>query len=237
MNAIEFIVSVLVALLPDRYRRQSAWRFVSTAGAVTSGALELTIFLVVLLYRYVMFANNRVFGGNPNVMLAAAERGGNTAIMGTGLFTLAEYMLQPLTVLFAYFVIEGLARLSAAVASGEIVPSLPFQLIAWAHGAMEKKQRERELGPLVEDLVQPGHGEFALVIASCRPKTWTNMTTISYEDKLYELVKEESAQPPRRWVYVLRKRPESKIVRGEIYTYRPDENMPALEAAVATQNR
>lgn len=235
MNSIEFLIGVIVALFPERYRRKFAWGYVSTAAAVTSGALELTIFLIVVLYRYALFGRNRIFGGNPDVMLAAAEKGGHAAIMGSGLFILAEYMLQPLTILFAYFVIEGVARLAAAVASGEVVPTLPLQLIAWGHGALQSKQRERELGPPVEDLVQSGHGEFALVIASCRPKPWTEMTTISYEERLYELVKEESAEPPRRWVYVLRKRPESKIVRGEIYDYRPDENMPPAEGPLVTQ--
>lgn len=235
MDTLEFVISVIVALFPERYRRRFAWRFVSTAGAVTSGALELTIFLFVVLFRYALFAHNRIFGGHPDVMLKAAERGGDAAIMGSGLFTLAEYMLQPLTILFVYFVIEGVARLSAAVATGEVVPSLPLQLIAWSHGTFETKRRKRELGPLVEDLVQPGHGDFALVIASCRPKPWTQMTTIAYEDRLYELVKEESAQPPRRWVYVLRKRSESKIVRGEIYEYHPDENLPPMEQQPAAQ--
>src|SRR6185312_16823461 len=89
-------------------------------------------------------------------------------------------------------------------------------------------KRERELGPPVPDLVQPGSGDFALVIASCRPKSWTAMTTISYEGRLYELVREDSAQPPRRWVYVLRKRPEGKVVRGSIYQYRPDELLPKV---------
>ncbi len=228
MNAVQFVISIFVALLPERYRRRYAWRFVSSGGAIASGAVELTVALIIVLYRYVLFANNRVFGGKPDVLIAAAEKGGDAAIMGSGLFILAEYMLQPLTVLLAYFVIEGLARLSAGIASGEVVPTLPLQLIAWGHDTMQAKQQVRELGPPVEDLVQPGHGDFALVIASCRPKTWTALTTISYEDKLYELVKEEAAQPPRRWVYVLRKRPEGKIVRGTIYEYRPDENIPQV---------
>jgi len=235
METIQFIISVFVALLPDRYRRKFAWKFVSTAGAVTSGALELAVFVIAVLYRYVLYANNRVFGGSADVILQAAEKGGETAVMGSGLFILAEYMLQPMTVLLAYFAIEGLIRMSAALVSGEVVPTLPFQLIAWLHVTAEEKKHERDLGPPVLDVVQPGHGEFALVIASCRPKSWTQMTTISYEDKLYELVKEQSAAPPRRWIYVLRKRPESKVVRGEIYQYRPDENMPPVEAPEAVQ--
>ncbi|MGH9523023.1 MAG: hypothetical protein ACRD3E_10880 [Terriglobales bacterium] len=117
---------------------------------------------------------------------------------------------------------------------GEVVPTLPLQLISMAHSRTLAAKRERELGPPVPDLVQPGSGDFAMGIASCRPKTWTPMTTISFEDRLYELVREESAQPPRRWVYVLRKRPESKVVRGAIYHYSPDEVLPKTEAATTS---
>jgi hypothetical protein len=64
---------------------------------------------------------------------------------------------------------------SAAIITYEVVPTLPLQLIALAHDRIAKA-----LGPPVEDLVSTGTGEFALTIASCRPKEWTPMTTISF---------------------------------------------------------
>jgi len=221
------LLSIVTSLLPERYRSRLTWAFTLTGGAIISGALELVACLGVLLYRYIRFADFRMNSIPTHAVLGAAEKGGETAVMGMGLFLFAEYLLQPLTLLLAYFAFEGLVRAAAAVVSGEVIPTLPLQLVAMAHGRIAKAQHERDLGPPIEDLVSPGAGDFALCIASCRPKPWTPMTTISYEDKLYELARQEHAEPPRRWVYVLRQRPESKVIRGEIYHYHPDEVMPA----------
>jgi hypothetical protein len=227
---LHFLLGIVLALLPQQYRSRLSWAYVSSAAAVTSGTLELLVSLGVLLYRYVVFANDHIFGGSAQAMLGAAEKGGETAIMGTGLFTLAEYAIQPLTLLLAFFVIEGMARLAAGLVTGEVVPTLPLQLVAWAHYRATVVKHERDLGPPVEDLVQRGAGEFALVIASCRPKAWTNMSTISYDENFYELVREETAQPPRQWVYVLRRKPEGKIIRGAVHEYRVDEAIPVQPA-------
>lgn len=221
-----FLVSVAASLLPERYRSRSEWGFASAGAAITCGALEFFLCIGYLIYRYIVFANARLSGVSTTATMKAAETGGETAVMGMGLFVLAEYLIQPLTLLLIYFLIEGLVRVAAAISTSEVVPTLPLQLVAMAHSKLLVAKRQRELGPPVPDIVQPGSGDFALVIASCRPKFWTAMTTIAYEDRLYELVREDSAEPPRRWVYVLRKRPEGKVVRGAIYQYAPDEIMP-----------
>ena len=223
---LRLLISIVTSLLPERYRSRLGWAFPLTPGMITSGVLQLVTCLGILLYRYIQFADFRTRSIPTHVILGAAEQGGDTAVMGMGLFLLAEYLLQPLTVLLIYFAFEGFVRAAAAIISSEIVPTLPLQLLALAHGRLAQAKHEHDLGPVIEDLVQPGAGDFALCIASCRPKAWTRLSTISYEDKLYELVREDHAQPPRPWVYVLRKRPESKIIRGEIHHYRPDELLP-----------
>ena len=236
MNLARFLAGIFLSLLPERYRSRFGWGFVSPPSAVTSGVVELVASLGILLYRYIRFADMRVLSLPSKVTLGAAEQGGETGLMGLGLFVLAEYLLQPMTLLVVYFVIEGFARAAAGIVSGEIVPTLPLQLLSMAHFKAAAAKKEHDLGPLVEDMVQPGAGEFALCIASCRPKPWTRMSTISYNDVLYELASEERAQSPRCWVYVLRKRPESKIIRGEVYLYRPDELLekaPDVAAAAA----
>lgn len=221
-----FFVGILAALLPERFRSCSILAFASSGSAIASGASEFLVCLGVLIFRYMAFANARLSGVSTVTTMQAAEVGGETAVMGMGIFILAEYAIQPLTLLLIYFTVEGIARGVAAMVSGEVVPTLPLQLLAMAFTKAKAVQRERELGPAVEDLVQPGSGDFALVIASCRPKAWNQMTIIAFRDQLYELAREESAQPPRRWVYVLRKRHQGKVVRGSIYQYSPDEVMP-----------
>ena len=113
-----------------------------------------------------------------------AVTGGALQLLG-GVLLLAEYMIQPLTLLITYFSFEGLVRGAAGYITGEIVPTLPLLLISLVHGRAAKAKYERDLGPSVEDLVSPGAGEFALCIATCRPKPWTKLSTISYRDQLY----------------------------------------------------
>lgn len=231
---ISTILGVFLSLLPVRYRSHFGWEAVPSRSAVISGVLELVGCLGILLWRYIEFANRRVVGMPDEVTLGAVEQGGQTALMGMGLFVLAEYLVQPLTLLILYFAIEGLTRMAAAIVSAEIVPTLPLQLVSLAHGAALRKKKERDLGPLVEDIVQKGSGEFALTIATCRPRPWSTMTTIEYAGQMYELVSEQKGVAPRRWIYVLRKRPESKIVRG-LYRYQPDELVRELMKKEAPQ--
>ncbi len=224
---LRLLISIVLSFLPERYRSRFGWGLVSARGALISGILQMLAAFGLLIYRYVVFFNEQ-FGAIPtHVVVGAAEQGGDTAVRGLGIIILVAYLLRPVSLLIIYFVIEGLVRVAAAVISSEIVPTLPLQLFALAHGRIAKAKHEHDLGPLIEDLVQPGAGDFALCIASCRPKRWTHLSTISYQDNLYELAREDHAQPPRPWLYVLRKRPDSKIIRGEIHQYRPDELLPA----------
>ena len=222
MFLVSIILGMFWSLLPACYRRRGSGDFVSARDAILSGASQIVFCLGTLIWRYVIFANHRMWGMPDQVTLGAAEKGGETALMGLGIFIFAEYLIQPLTLLLIYFAVEGLVRVSAATVSGEIVPSLPLQLVALADGWLSRRKHERELGPPVPDIVQKGSGDFSLTIASCRPKPWNTLTTISYNDEMFELVSEQQGEPPRRWVYVLRKRPEHKIVRG-LYRYEPGE--------------
>jgi hypothetical protein len=62
----------------------------------------------------------------------------------------------------------------------------------------------------------------SLRIASCHPKEWNHLTTISHDGQLYELVTEQKATAPRPFVYQLRKKSPTAVIRG-IYAYDPDE--------------
>jgi hypothetical protein len=72
-------------------------------------------------------------------------------------------------------------------------------------------------------VVEPGApGNYDLKIRSCRRKQWSYLTTILYNDQLYVLHGEESGLAPRRFVYLLRCKPEQKVVRG-LQCYDPEE--------------
>jgi hypothetical protein len=52
--------------------------------------------------------------------------------------------------------------------------------------------------------------------------------TVSYRDELYEIIGEAHAAKPRPWIYLLRKKPEGKVVRG-LHVYAADELLPLPE--------
>lgn len=139
------------------------------------------------------------------------------------MISLGEYLIRPVSLALMYFAIEGVVRWIAPVVQGETIGTMPLQLVAWAHEGLLRERRRRDLGPSVEDEVQTGSGkDFQLRIASCRPKAWTRLTTVSYQNKLYELEREEMGAAPRRFIYVLRIRPEGKVIRG-LHHYDPQE--------------
>ncbi|MGZ4813193.1 MAG: hypothetical protein ACXVZI_10530, partial [Terriglobales bacterium] len=43
---------------------------------------------------------------------------------------------------------------------------------------------------------------------------WNEIVSIRYNDELYELRSVESGEPPHRFVYLLRKKPLNKVLRG-----------------------
>ena len=224
---LALLTSIFVSLVPRRYR----WRFLDDPevsmkrGALLSGVVEFVLCAFLLWWRYPRF-----FAARMEEAHAAALKVGGDRItegvyaFGRGGFSLFEYLIHPLTLVLLYFVIEGTVRLATATATGEVLPTLPLQLVAWTHGLIERKQHERWLGPRMVDLVKPGAVDYDLRIESCRPKPWTALSTISYEDQLYEVVRSVDGTPPRRFVYLLRKAPLSKVVRG-LHHYRPEETL------------
>lgn len=220
LSVLLVIIGKFASLLPQRYR---GWIQIHASSALVSGTTQLLLCLAILIYRYLAFAHDRLFGG-VTVALKAGERGGETAIMGSGIFVLAEYMIQPLTIVLVYFLFEGLVRGTAALVSGEIVPTLPLATIAWMHGKLEKVRAEMALGRRVSDEVECVESlDIKLRIKSCRPKTsWDDRITVFYNEELYEVAEEQLGDPPRRFVYLLRFKPANKLVRGT-YHYEPDE--------------
>src|SRR5258707_464353 len=124
----------LLAFLPARYRKNI---YLSPTHAFWSGLFEFLPCLVLLIYRYFTFSAHQMAGETGSAMISAAQKGGDTAVMGSGLFMLANYLFDPLTLLNAYFLVEGVLRTSATIVSGEVIPSLPLQLIAWIHEKLE----------------------------------------------------------------------------------------------------
>lgn len=223
------IISMLLSFLPARFRRGIEPRVNTDAvrGAFWSGILQAVACAMIWVFRLLWFIQYRtgtlaqglIEKGRPEAM------GSEHVAFGAGLITWMEYVLQPVSLLLLYFVIEGVVRYVAVTLHDEVVPSLPLQLIAWAGQWRERRRQEQWLGEKVPDEVLRGSGQdFEYRIASCRPKPWSASTTISYEDGLFEVFKEDQGEPPRRFIYLLKKAPAHKVVRG-LHNYHPEEVM------------
>lgn len=217
---MHLVISVLASFLPQPWRRAIA---VSPLSSGISGIAQLLVCLGALISRYFTFMHVRTFA-DPNTMLKAAEKGGEAMIMGSGLLLAIGYLIQPLTIVLCYFALEGTLRFVAALISQEIAPTLPLYLLWVAQQKLHRVHRERVMGErIVDDVRFVESSPCCLRIASCRPKeTWTQLTTIAYQDQMYELVAAQEGNPPRPFVYLLRRKPEHKVIRG-IHYYDPEE--------------
>ena len=223
---MNILLGMLLSLMPKRLRFRLHWSETEiTRGAFWSGVVECVLCLGVFCFRYLWFLQYRVGEFADQLIHRGAEStmGATSVQFGAGTVTLGEYLIQPLSIALGYFAIEGAVRWIAALIHGEVLPTLPLQLISWGGLGIERGRHQAWLGEKVADEVLVGSGQdFALRIASCRPKAWNGLTTISYQDQLFEMFQEEVAEPPRRFVYLLRKAPASKVVRG-LYEYDPEE--------------
>jgi len=228
---LSFLAGIFLSLLPVRYRQW--WEPASTVhfrgATVVSGLVQLLGSVALTIYTYLNFIQERL-GGMVDEALA---KGGvdvvavPTVQFGMGYFALLEFALRPLTLLLFYLFLEGAVRLAGAAFIEQILPMLPLHVVAWTQERLEQRQAERALGPLMADTVTRGDGkDFNLRIASCRPKpNWDRLMTIVIEETFYEVAEQQEGPLPRRFVYLLRKMPENKVVRG-LHHYDPNEVLP-----------
>lgn len=232
-SAARFPLAMALTYLPESWRRKLNLLDMGDlrTAALTSGILQVAGCAALIALRYPLFVKSVLAAqGMEQAQLSAAEKGGETAVMGFGLVLLAAYLVSPLTIVLEYFLAEGVIRAVAALVTGEVVPTLPLVGAAWTLGRTQEAAAEKALGPRIVDLVQAGDGSlYHLLIASCRPKQgWDRLMTVSYQEKLYEVTHHEEGVPPRRFLYHLRLKPEGKVVRG-MHHYDPAEVLPPPE--------
>ncbi len=218
---MDLFLSTLLSFLPKRYREIFTPYELPAAAGVWSGLLEALINLGLLVRGYYAYMNWRMASLPAEVFTRAGEKGGESAIMGMGSIFMLEYLIHISTILFILFTLEGFVRAIAAIGADEVLPSFPLQILAFLHIKLDAQSHERRMGARIRDEVQP-LGANSLRIASCRPKPWTQLTTISHEGVLYELAGEDEGPAPRPFVYILRKKPTTAVIRG-IHDYNPDE--------------
>lgn len=219
---MNIVAATFLSLLPKRYRAVFTQYEIPCAGAVISGLMQTLICLGLLFRGYYAFVDMRMAQLPTDLLIRIAEKGGDPAIAAFGPMFLTEYLFRVSTILLLFWVIEGVIRAIAAVGAKEILPDFLLFLVATLHTKIDAENHERSMGARVRDDVQLDPAGERLQIASCRPKQWTQLTTVSHEGQFYELVAEQKASAPRPFIYQLRKKPVTGVIRG-IYAYDPDE--------------
>lgn len=201
---MSFLLDLMLSFLPPRYR--SAWRHSASGSlvraAAVSGFLEMVAFGTLYIVGFVSAFTH-------------------LAVIGPLAFV--EYLFYPKSWPLAFFFFDGTIRWLSSL-SGQAVGSLALYPATWIHGWLERRAERRRLGSKVPDTIERGDGaRYELRISSCRPKgNWDKWMTVMYEERLYEIAAAELGQPPRPYLYLLRTKPESKVIRG-LHRYDPNE--------------
>ena len=224
---MKVLLSIVVSLLPERYRRRwFADHDVDVKrGATVSSILQFGGGIAAFVAGYPLYIWHRQAMLEKMAHATTEYQQMEIAYRGVSNLTVVEYLLLPTTMLVMYLTAEGLVRMLGAVVAGEVLPSFPLAVASWVHGALERQHHERQMGPRIVDEVMTGISpEFDLRIDSCRPKPWTPLITIRYNDELFVLNKEMPGHPPRPYVYMLKKLPTGQMVRG-LRDYDPAETL------------
>lgn len=216
-----YILGPIFTLLPRRWREKV---FRSTPGrvaraAMLSGILESLAALFALVVWYSVYVT---------LVTDALSRsaGGNERI---GLFAYVWFWTNPITWIVAYFCIEGVTRLLAALVTGEAYGMVPLCAIDYAIRRVERSRIKPEL-PLVPDEVTPGDGACDMKIAACRARPeWKYPFTIHYGGAYFQVVASMNlGAGPRPYIYSLRRLPQGEIARG-LREYHPDDVLTAIQ--------
>ncbi len=153
---------------------------------------------------------------------------GSSAVTQSGgvVFLTVEYFFYPLSLLLAYFAVEGFLRFAAGLITSEVFPTLPLFLLDKVMRRRAQQVREKELSVLPADHVE--HlGEGRVLVASPLEKSaWNETVTIVIEGSWYRVEEIRRGKAPRPFEYVLAPCPEGRVLRRvEEYTPPADDLM------------
>jgi hypothetical protein len=181
--------------------------------AIVTGSIQTFLFLKLFLAGYLSLVTLRAH------QLEGPMQSANQATQTWFAAVLfVEYLLfHPLGLCCLYLAVEGFIRFAGGIAASEVVPSLPvvlaFKISGYVRGRRERRAVQHLAATPDSCEVLPD-GEH-LRIAAANPKpTWNASIIIGIEGECYEVEREERAAPPRKYVYILRRAPIGKAMRG-----------------------
>src|ERR1700751_495421 len=107
--------AVVLSFLPKRYRDAFTTFEIPSAGSIISGFLESGAAFGLLIHSYNAYMNERLAAIPLLLIEKAAEKGGESAVASMGGFALIDFCFRLTTILFAFFLLEGLVRVIAAI--------------------------------------------------------------------------------------------------------------------------
>jgi hypothetical protein len=130
--ALNYLLSMLVSLLPRRWRQWFSAEFDMWPAAAACGIGQYVTCVVCLFIRYVNAMQRTLEGfASATVAQGREEALGIPAVQyGAGFVALMQFICNPLSLLLFYLILEGLLRFLAAVVAHEIIGTLPLYLIA-----------------------------------------------------------------------------------------------------------
>lgn len=185
-----------------------------------TGMLQFLIFAVLTILRFKAFALLRRQQWSPVI------GGASDAIQVTAMLILTlEFLIHPLSIVLVYFSIEGLTRFISGLVLEHPLGTLPAFLAAKFLARRREKQATDYAKRQPPDLVEFTSGGEHVRIASCLPKpTWNASITIGIQGEWYLVEREETGAYPHVYIYVLKRAPMGRVLRGY-----EEYNLPVLE--------
>jgi hypothetical protein len=198
---MDFFFALLLSFLPPHFRRPYLHKARThlISASVASGFFEIVLASIWYARGFIEYI--------PKVSIGPAA--------------FLEFFFSWRGMVLAFLFVDGAIRLLAAIA-GQSLGTIPLYVVAWLDEWRLRRGKKKAELPLIPDCVESAGGD-GLRISSCRTrKNWDKWMTVMYEEKLYEIANAEIGAPPRPYTYLLRPKPESKVIRG-LHRYDPDE--------------
>ena len=181
--------------------------------ATLTGAVQTFVFSRWLLHNYLAFVaeRGRQYGQ------ALQHQNETTQAWFFVVFAFEYLLFHPLAWLLAYLSLEGIIRFAGGLCASEVIPSLPVVMAFKLRTALRGRGARRELrsqAVIPDSLEVLTEGERMRVAASHPKERWNSSLTIAISGEYYEVEREEQGMPPRPYVYILRRAPIGKALRG-----------------------
>lgn len=224
-----YVFGPFAALLPKRWRggaRNGPTRYFARA-ALISGVAEAVLAMVALGVWYAKSIG--LFSSHYASYVAASGQSLSSEWTFAGGAGLIGFATNVLTWLIVFFAVEGVIRAFAAMASNEVVGTLPFYLVDLGWRKLRPKRKAQEL-PLVPDEVTPGGATCDIRIASCRRRDgWKYPFTLRYGGGYFQVIDEQHmGAGPRPYLYSLRRLPPGEKAGG-LKNYDPTDVLAPVQ--------